>query len=266
MREMSRPARGAPANNPGERVAPRGDVAAPRYHQVYVGLRAWVRDGAYRPGQQIPTEAALCRAFGVSRITIRKAVDNLVREGWLVRAQGRGTFVAMVAARAAASVDLQEALHYVADLGAATRMRNARQAIVDPDEETRAALSLDDGEQVHRETHTRLLRGRPLALITTFTPLDIAAKVARQRRRSMPLFERLSLAGVRVREAEQWIGATLATVEVAKALDVHVGAPTLRLVCIVVDHRDRPVERVIALYRAEAYLYRMRLARSLRRS
>jgi GntR family transcriptional regulator len=219
-----------------------------------------VRDGAYAPGQQIPTEAELCSTFGVSRITVRKAVDELVREGWLVRAQGRGTFVAMFANRAAASVDLKEALHYVADLGAATRVTRAKVSVIVPDEETRAALALDESARVQRETHVRLLRGTPLGVITTFVPLDIAARVRALRRKSVPLFERLSLAGIRVGEADQWIGATLAGVSEAQALGIAVGSPLLRIVRVVSNAAGRPIERVVALYRAEAYVYRLRLA------
>ncbi len=242
------------------RVPPRAASGAPRYHQVYVGLRSWVRDGAYAPGQQIPTEAQLCKTFGVSRITVRKAVDDLVREGWLVRAQGRGTFVAMFANRAAASVDLKEALHYVADLGAATRVTRATVARIVPDEETRAALALEEAARVQRETHVRLLRGTPLGVITTYVPLDVAERVRALRRKSVPLFERLQLAGIRVGEADQWIGATLAGVDEAQALGIAVGSPLLRIVRVVSNAQGRPIERVVALYRAEAYVYRLRLA------
>jgi GntR family transcriptional regulator len=242
------------------RAAVKASVGAPRYHQVYVQLRSWVREGTYAPGHQIPTEAELCEAFDVSRITLRKAVDELVHEGWLVRSQGKGTFVAMFAAKAAASVDLNEALHYVADLGAATEVRKATTAEILPDEETRAALVLDEGERVQRETHVRMLSGTPLGAIATYVPLDIAARVRKLRRKSVPLFERLRLAGVRVGEAEQWIGATLANVEAASLLGIEIGAPLLRIVRVVFDSAARPVERVVALYRAEAYVYRMRLA------
>jgi GntR family transcriptional regulator len=231
-----------------------------RYHQVYVGLRAWVRDGAYSPGQQIPTEAQLCDTFDVSRITVRKAVDELVREGWLVREQGRGTFVAMFANRAAASIDLREALHYVADLGAATRVTRSEVTQILPDEETRASLALNEIERVQREKHVRLLRRTPLGIVTTYVPLDVAARVNKLRRKSVPLFERLKLAGLKVGAAEQWIGATLAGVDEARALQIRVGSPLLRIVRVVMNSSSRPIERVVALYRADAYVYRLRLA------
>ncbi len=156
------------------------DTPSPRYYQVYVTLRAWVRDGTYGPGAQIPTEADLCRHFGVSRITVRKALADLVREGWLVRHPGRGTFVALSAARAPASVDIREAMMQVADLGAVTEVIDARVAEVVADDETLAALDLEPGARVQRGSHVRLFKGVPLAHVTTFVPLDIAATVGRQ--------------------------------------------------------------------------------------
>jgi GntR family transcriptional regulator len=74
-----------------------------------------------------------------------------------------------------------------------------------------------------------------------------------------PMFELLGRAGIRLAGADQWIGATLAGVEAAHALGVQVGAPLLRLTRVVFDETGRVVERVVALYRADAYQYRMRL-------
>lgn len=241
------------------------ELVAPRYHQVYVTLRAWVRDGTYPPGSQIPTEPELCEIFGVSRITVRKAIEDLAREGWLVRQQGRGTFVQLSAAREAASLDLNEVRGHVADLAASTEVRDLVVRDVEPDEETRAALDLPPEARVQRAAHVRVLRGVPLGYITTFVPLDIAARVDVAEMARRPMFELLGRAGVEIGEAEQLIGATLAGVEAARALGVEVGAPLLRLTRVVFDAKSRPVERVVALYRADAYQYRMRLGRSGRK-
>lgn len=266
-RSTRRPAAKRVRRGGGQRVVPAAgahevsDLVAPRYHQVYVTLRAWVRDGTYPPGSQIPTEPELCEIFGVSRITVRKAIEDLAREGWLLRQQGRGTFVQLSAARSAASLDLNEVRGHVADLAAATDVRNLVVRDIEPDEETRAALDLAADARVQRASHVRVLRGVPLGYITTFVPLDIAARVSVADMARRPMFELLGRAGVEIGEAEQLIGATLASVEAARALGVEVGAPLLRLTRIVFDAAQRPVERVIALYRADAYQYRMRLGR-----
>lgn len=234
-------------------------IASPRYHQVYVTLRTWVRDGTYKAGDRIPTEPQLCEMFEVSRITVRKAIDNLCREGWLVRQQGRGTFVQLSASRTAASADLDQVRRRVAGFAAATEVVDLRIVEISPDDETRAALALEDGELVQRATHVRTVQGAPLGLITTYVPLDVARLVNAAEMARQPMFELLGTAGITLARADQYIGATLAGVEAAKALEIEVGAPLLRLTRTVFDRHDRPVERVVALYRADAYQYHMQL-------
>jgi GntR family transcriptional regulator len=231
---------------------------------VYVKLRSWVRDGTYGPGQQIPTEPALCKLFGVSRITVRKAISELCQESWLVKHQGKGTFVSLSAGRPAAELDLAETRHRVADLAAFTQVRGLTVEEIVPDEETQATLELRPGVKVQRATHVRVHRGEPLGLITTFVPLDVAKRVGTEHLAEQPMFELLARAGIQVAEAEQWLGASLAGVVAAQALGVDVGAPLLRLTRVVRDSRRRPVERVLALYRADAYQYRMLLNRAPR--
>lgn len=237
------------------------DIAAPRYHQVYVTIRSWVRDGSYAAGAQIPTEPELCRMFGVSRITVRKALAELVRERWLVRRQGRGTFVQYAGGKPDTRFDLRSVRQQVTDIAAATDVRDLRMEDVEADEETAAALQLPPRARVQRATHVRWLRDVPLGLITTWVPPDIAARIDKSRLAKKAMFELLESAGVPLGEAEQLIGATLAGVEAARALGVEVGAPLLRLARVVCDASGRPVERVVALYRADAYQYRMRLRR-----
>jgi GntR family transcriptional regulator, N-acetylglucosamine utilization regulator len=65
----------------------------PLHHQVYVDLKAALESGEYQAGERLPTERELARAYGVSLITVRRALDELSREGRLQRQQGRGTFV-----------------------------------------------------------------------------------------------------------------------------------------------------------------------------
>jgi GntR family transcriptional regulator len=249
------------ARTPGAPAARRAKagIGALRYHQVYVAVRAWVQDGTYKPGAQVPTEPELGRIFGVSRITVRRAVDALVREGWLVRRQGRGTFARFPGGSLPIPIDLRSVIAQVSDFAALTAVRDRVVAEIYPDEETRAALDLPEGDRVQRETHVRLLGDAPLGLITTYVPLDVAARLGDGDGRDQPMFMLLAAAGLRVASADQYLGATLAGVDAAQALGVAVGAPLLRLVRVVTDGRGRAVERVVALYRADAYQYHLHL-------
>ena len=68
--------------------------AVPLYEQLRVALRERLDSGVLDPGERLPSETELCQKYGVSRITVRRAVDELVEEGILERRQGKGTFVA----------------------------------------------------------------------------------------------------------------------------------------------------------------------------
>ena len=65
----------------------------PLYQQVLEDLRAKIEDGTYPLGAKLPSEVELIKIYDVSRITVRRAVSELVSEGILVKEQGRGTFV-----------------------------------------------------------------------------------------------------------------------------------------------------------------------------
>ena len=75
-----------------ERINPNSEVAL--YRQLDQILRGKILEGIWKPGDQLPTEAELIAQYGVSRITVRGAIKQLVADGLLVRSQGKGTFVA----------------------------------------------------------------------------------------------------------------------------------------------------------------------------
>jgi GntR family transcriptional regulator len=85
------------------------DGEQPLYRQVYEALRHRLDDGTYRPGQQLPTEPVLAAEMGVHRLTVRRAVEELSREGLLQARQGVGTFASPQAIPLAVTVPLTRA-------------------------------------------------------------------------------------------------------------------------------------------------------------
>ena len=102
-------------------AAPRG----PRYLYIHAVMRDWIYQGRYRPGSQLPTEDEICRMFGVSRITTRKALALLADERLIVRNPGRGTFVTDDLADAPVQGDMEQLLRKVRRLGSNTRISAA---------------------------------------------------------------------------------------------------------------------------------------------
>lgn len=69
------------------------ELASPLYQQVFEVIKGKIETGRYPAHSQIPTESELSRMYGVGRITVRRAIEELVNEGYLTKRQGRGTFV-----------------------------------------------------------------------------------------------------------------------------------------------------------------------------
>ena len=67
--------------------------AVPLYEQMMMMLRERLDNHVLDAGEKLPSEAELCKSYGVSRITVRRAIDELVEEGYLEKKQGKGTFV-----------------------------------------------------------------------------------------------------------------------------------------------------------------------------
>ena len=64
-----------------------------KYEEIAEDIRSRILSGNYSPNEQLPLEKQMCESYGVSRITIKKAVDELVIQGWVIKRRGSGTFV-----------------------------------------------------------------------------------------------------------------------------------------------------------------------------
>jgi DNA-binding GntR family transcriptional regulator len=112
----------------------------PPYAQLARLLRERIAGGEYRPGDRLPSEAELCEAYGVSPMTVRRAVTQLVREEVAITEQGRGTFVKSPEL-GAATFDLSDLRRYLDDAGTEVRIIEAR--IVSPSARVSSKLAVD---------------------------------------------------------------------------------------------------------------------------
>ncbi|HEX8757286.1 MAG TPA: GntR family transcriptional regulator [Steroidobacteraceae bacterium] len=249
------------AASAGGPVSLAADAPTPRYYQVYVAIQRWIREGVYVPAQRIPTEAELCRSFNVSRITVRRSLDELERDGWLSRQQGRGTFVTPDLRLPPLPVDWSHVLDSVSDFTHLTTACNLSVRYLQPDEATRAALHMSGEGKVQRVSHLRMLHQSPLGQVINWVPEDIARRVPPPSPTRAPTFALLEQAGIRIGDSHQEIGAGLASTKMAHLLGVPAGAPLVIIERVVFDSTGRGVERTLAHYRADRYRYRMALRR-----
>lgn len=244
------------------RVKP--SLPLPKYHQVYLLLRQHLEDGQYAGG--LPGELALTRKFGVARVTVRRALDELAREGLIARHPGRATRPlstgpAGASAEGVRRTRLTGLLENLVAMGLRTSVRVVDLQTLSAPPAVAQALQVDTAAQVQKAVRVRSTAEGPLSLMTTWVPLAVARPFTADELAHKPILLLLEEAGVRVGGAQQTISATLADAEVAPQLQVPVGSALLAVRRLVHDEQDRPVQWLHGLYRPDRYEYEMQLSR-----
>ena len=229
-------------------------------HRVYLLLRDDILRGGHAPGTMLPGELRLAEQYGVSRVTIRRALDQLATEGLIDRRPGAGTAVAAPEiGTAAITADFASLMPQVVRMGESTTARLLSFAYVPAPAAVAAAMG--DGGRMQRAVRVRFAAGRPFSHLTTHVPEAIAQSFSEADLATTPLFRLLERSGVEVAQARQTVSATLATPEVAEALDVAPGAALIALSRVVLDAQGRGVEHLDALYRPDQFRLEMTLDR-----
>lgn len=229
--------------------------------RVYLQLRDMLTRGDLRPGEALPGEQKLAAHHGVSRVTIRRALEALSDDGLIDKRAGSGSIVRDVVLTAPLTGNLASLMPQLVEMGQRTEARLLAFCYGDAPSTVSRALGLDDGAQVQTATRVRLLSGTPFSHLTTHVPAAIAAHYSEADLATTPLFRLLERSGVQIASAQQSVTATLATPDVAAALDVAVGSALTALTRIVTDVDGQGVEYLSALYRPDLYRLDMTLCR-----
>lgn len=141
----------------------------PLYHQLKEILREQISNRTYKPHQQIPSEPELQKIHGLSRATIRKAIDGLVREGLIYRLHGKGTFVSDPRDRQSITLDsFTENMRSVGFVPTTVVLEST--LLTQIDAELAQKLGVEPSDQVVRLQRLRHLDGEPILLATSYLP------------------------------------------------------------------------------------------------
>lgn len=214
----------------------------PIWKSIANALRSEIAEGAYRPGDRLPTEAALSDRFGVNRHTVRHALSHLVGEGLVRTRRGAGAFVAAqptdypIGKRVRFHENLRAAGRAPAKqiLSLETRLATAGEA---------AALDMPAGQNVLCYHGLSLGDGQPIALGESLFPIDRLVGLEDAIRRAQGLTAALQQIGIEdYTRASTRITAVLATATQALHLQVQEGAPLLRTTSLNVLPDGQPIE------------------------
>lgn len=238
-------------------------ISTSKTHALYLLLKERIVSGTLSAGERLPGEPQLASAHGMSRVTVRRALDGLARDGLVRRRAGSGTYVREAASGSKPLTgDLTNMLAHLAAMGRETEVRLLAFGYMPPSPQVAEALGLDAGEDVQHAVRIRRMSGSPFSHLTTYVPGRIGRLFTQQDLAETPMLTLLERAGVIADRAEQTISATLAAPEAAAALDVEIGAPLLSMVRIVRDREGRGVEYLVALYRPDRHRFHMELTRA----
>jgi GntR family transcriptional regulator len=245
----------------------RGSV--PASTQLAEALKAAIVKQRLPRGGRLPSERELIDRTGLSRVTVRTAVGLLERQGWLVRRQGLGTFVANPVKQELAS-GVRTITEVLASSGITPQVDVLSHRVGDAPQRIAEKLGLSKVLCIHR----RFRDGdRPLALVTVYLPPGLGeaveplvsrapgAETKNAMETSYTMWEQRL--GVHIARATHEIHAARASLEVAAALDLPLGSPVLVLERTSYTDDDKPLEVVEFHYRPERYRFSVTLPRTM---
>jgi GntR family transcriptional regulator len=211
------------------------------HRQLYVLLKEQITSGRYRAGDLLPTQEALCQQFSISRITVRRALADLVEDGYVRNRQGVGAFVT---ASGNGKAKPRPDFSFIGDMRRTlkeTTMRILHFEVERCPSTIAAALDLADGEEAVHLVRTRFSRGRPVILLDGWIPQRFASAVTARNLQKTSLHELIAGSFEKLGRVAQEVNAALADPVVAQGLDVEVNSAVLKIVRLVHNRDGAPV-------------------------
>ncbi|MEM1380635.1 MAG: GntR family transcriptional regulator [Pseudomonadota bacterium] len=233
----------------------------PLYQQVYDLLRGHIVSGRLKLHDRLPAEQELTQLLGISRITAKRAMQELALAGLVRRQRGIGTVVTYDASAPVVKGQFNTLIEGLTRMGLDTDVRLLDVTVGVASPAIAEALQLQPDDTVQRIVRLRYLDGQPFSHLITYIPEDIADGYDQGDLATESLLALLEQAGHRPVSADQTISATAAEAPVATNLGVTPGAPLLKIHRIMRNKDGRPVQDLTAHYRADRFAYQMTLSR-----
>ena len=229
----------------------------PLYQQIYNLLRSRIETGVFAFNSNLPAEETLATELGVSRITVKRAMNELAASGFVKRFRGRGTIVSYSNRTPPVLGNFSTSMEHLRRLGFETEIELKMIDIVPASVDVAAELFIEPGTEVQFVERVRHLESAPFSHIRNYTPLEVASRIDEAEIAYRPFTEMLAEAGHEVVSAEQTIQARSVRGSVAQALMLAEGAAVLTIRRVLRDANKKAVQFTISNYRADRYQYHM---------
>lgn len=230
----------------------------PKYYLVKQKIVEMINNEEIGPDGMIPSERELMNTYGISRITAKKAIDDLVNEGYLYRIQGKGTFVKMEAPDQDL-ISITSCTQDIMKLGMTPSKRLLKSEVIDADIARIKKLQLCQGEKVFKVKRVYYANNEPINLTTTYLPCKLFPLIDSYDFGVASIYDVLEKKyGVKITKAKRTIEAVLAVDEVADELRIKEGDPVLLFRAItygIANGKEVPIETFKSFYRSDKFKF-----------
>jgi DNA-binding GntR family transcriptional regulator len=224
----------------------------PLYHQLSSRLERAIREGTIAPGARLANEIAIVERLRLSRPTVRRAIQELVDKGLLVRRRGIGTQV--VQGQVTRPVELTSLYDDLRDTHHEPGTRVLEFGVRPASDTVTKALGLLPDSEILHIRRRRSADGVPVAILENHLPAEFAEISPTQLERQ-GLYQLLRSRGITIRVANQKIGARAAAVEEATLLEIDAGSPLLTMERVTFDDAGHAIEYGDHCYRPDRYSF-----------
>ena len=227
----------------------------PLYQQVIFDLEQQIKK--MEANAKLPSERQLLAKYGVSRNTIRIALQNLEERGLIYRLHGKGTFVSSIYLNRPNIGGIYSFSEEAKKAGKKATTKNCSLELVQPSERIAKQLNLEPGQQAYRLTRLRLVDNQPRIYSKTYLPEKLFPNLHLSDLKNKTLYGvlREKYGQLSVLAFEDVQAVSLNEVE-SSFLDEKVGSPSLKIYRKTIDDKNLPIEFTVSLARGDKFIYR----------
>ncbi|MEW6108737.1 MAG: GntR family transcriptional regulator [Nitrospirota bacterium] len=229
------------------------------YMQLTRILQEKIQSKEWPIGMRIPSEDELCDMFQVSKATVRQAVNNLVTDGFLIKIQGKGTFVETALPKSGYTMKFRLAGEIFGKVSGEERILQEKN-ITEPQPVIRQLLKLNEGEKVFYLAQVRVVNNEPLVFEESFLPADIIEleDIEEEGYEDISVYNLIQEKSFyRIHKAMQTVEVTKIEEKAAKYLKTAIGSTGLLVNRLLLSYENKPLAFTKLLGNGEKYKFHM---------
>ena len=226
----------------------------PIYIQLEESIKEKIKNKEYLPGEALPTERELTELYGVSRMTIRQAIGELVQEGVLTRKKGKGTFVCEQKVN---QKDMMSFTEMIKQSGRVLETKVVEFAVIDTPEDMQDIFILD---KLYKITRKRIVDSECIALETVYIPVDYCGHV-NEKMLEGSLYKVLEGFGYMITNSNSSIVAVNVNDEIRNLLECEKDTPILKMISKTFTNTDKLLFLEEAFYKSDKFTLQVNISR-----